>query len=294
MKKTSNKNNLCEKWRFFMTLIFDPWVIISLIIILFLIYVSTKPELKNFELFLNLLITLTSGLLGGIIANKWSILTETKVLEVRAKSAIRSLKLILNSIGNLENRAIVFLNRLKNEIDDYDLHRNNLEEIIEKCNILEEEIMSSMEDWTDIIPEVENVKSQIGLISDLKLNVVNKQIEIDKLEQVISGKEIAVIDNLKLQEQLAQNEKQLEILKNKLLAAESKISSGLLSGITTNSGSYGTSGLSSAFLNYGTSGIADIALRGLGKRCPICGNHFFGSSLFCDNCTSSKITAVSK
>lgn len=294
MKKTANKNNLCEKWKFFMTLILDPWVLISIVITLFLIYISTKPELKDFELFLNLLITLTSGLVGGIIAHKWGVLTETKVFEVRAKSAIRSLKLILNSIGNLENRAVVFLERLNKENNEYDLQRNNLEEIIEKCDILEEEIMSSMEDWTDIIPEVENVKSQIGLISDLKLNVVNKQIEIDKLEKEITGKENAVTDNLKLQEQLANNEKQLDILKNKLMTAESKISSGLLSGITSSSGSYGTSGLSSALLNYGTSGITDIALRGFGKRCPICGNHFYGSSLFCDNCKSPKITAESK
>lgn len=294
MKKTSSKNDLCEKWIFFITLILDPWVIISLLVTLFLIYVSTKPELKNFELFLNLLITLTSGLLGGIIANKWSVLTETKVLEVRAKSAIRSLKLILNSIGNLENRAVIFLERLNKEIDKYDLHRNNLEEIIEKCSILEDEIMSSMEDWTDIIPEVENVKSKIGLISELKLNVLNKQIEIDKLQEEIGKNENFAIDNLKLQQQLSNNESQLEELKNKLNVAESKISTSLLSGITGTSGSFGTSGLSSALLNYGTSGITEIALRGLEKRCPSCGNHYYGSSIFCDDCKIPKFTTIPK
>lgn len=303
MNEKSNKNGLFIKWKTFIMLILDPWVLILLVSTLILVYETTNPEHNNIIFYLNLLVTLTSGLLGGIFANKWINLTETRVIEVRAKSAIRSLKLILISIGNLENRSHVFLERLYKEHNGYELNKNNLEEIIEKCNILEEEIMSSMEDWTDIIPEVENIKSQIGFISNLKLDVVDKQIEIRKLQEESERKETVAADNLKLKEQLMSKEKELNSLKSKLNAAEFKISSGLLSGITTNSGSYGISGLNSSLLNYstsfnsglfGTAGLSEIALRGLAKRCPACSNQYYGTSILCDNCTATKITTKSK
>lgn len=303
MIKESNKNEVWSKWKTFINLILDPWVIILLASTILLVYETTQPENNNIVFYLNLLITLTSGLLGGILANKWTSLTETRVIEVRAKSAIRSLKLILISIGNLENRAHVFLERLNKEHEMYELNRNNFEEIIEKCNILEEEIMSSMEDWTDIIPEVENIKSQIGLLSKIKLDVVEKQLEIKKLREDGELKENVATDNLKLKEQLESKEKELDSLKKKLTAAEFKISSGLLSGITTNSGSFGTSGLSSTLLNYGTSlnsslygtsGLTEIALRSYTKKCPICGNQINGTSILCDNCSTTKITTNPK
>jgi hypothetical protein len=274
---------LCEKWKLFFNILLDPWLLILLISTIILVVFSNDSDNREFLLYINLLITLTSSLLGGFFSNKWASLTEKNVLEVRAKSAIRSLKLIFTTINNLENRTNLFLNRIKQEDENSGLIKTNLEEIIEKCNILEEETINSIEDWTDIIPEVENVKSQIGLISELKIEVVSKQAEIALLKEE-SGQ------NKELQEKLENKEKELQSIKAKLATAETKISNGLLSGITVNSGLMGLTGLAGAYYKPSGSGLAYITGTYPTKTCTICRNPLSDmESIICKECSTMTI-----
>lgn len=282
----SKKRNweLYEKWKVFLIIILDPWLLILLSSTIVLVIFSNDSDNKEFLLYINLLITLTSSLLGGFFSNKWASLTEKNILEVRAKSAIRSLKLILTTITNLENRTNLFLSRIKQEDENSKLIETNLEEIIEKCNILEEETINSIEDWTDIIPEVENVKSQIGLISELKSEVISKETEIVRLKEE-SGQ------NNALQSKLESKEKELQTLKSKLANAEAKISNGLLSGITVNSGSLGLTGLAAAVYNPSKiSGITHFTETLNSKNCSLCKNPLKAyENIICQKCSTIKI-----
>lgn len=71
---------LINKWSNFFNIIFDPWVLLLLLGTIIFIYYSTGLEDKKLLSIVTLIISLISGLLGGIIANRWAQMTELKVL----------------------------------------------------------------------------------------------------------------------------------------------------------------------------------------------------------------------
>lgn len=244
MEESKNKQTLKEKWAIFFNVILDPWVIIVLISTVAFIYYSTQTEDKKLLAIITLIISLVSGLLGGIIANRWAQMTELKVLVARGKSAIRSLKLILLNISNIEKRTKEYIASIDKENKEHKLITSNFEEVIEKCNILEEEIISSIENWTDIIPEVANLKTQIGLVSEMKLRQNELQGDISALNKKIETvTEEGSKQKDELQKRLSEKESDLSKTRQKLREAESKINTSVLSGLTSSpvtlgSGSY--------------------------------------------------------
>jgi predicted nucleic acid-binding Zn-ribbon protein len=242
MEESNNRQTLKDKWGNFCNVIFDPWVFIMLLMTIVFICYSNQTDNKNLVSIITLIISLLSGILGGIVANKWDQMTELKVLVVRGNSAIRSLKLILLNISNIEKRTKDYITSIDKDNKEYKLITSNFEEVIEKCNILEEEIISSIENWTDIIPEVANLKTQIGIISEMKLTqaelegditILNKKIETTKKEGSKEKEELQI--------QLADKELDLNKTRQKLREAESKINTSVLSGLTSSSIAIGTS-----------------------------------------------------
>jgi len=267
MEHDNSKLSLKEKWNNFFNVIFDPWVIFLLIITtVFIIYsTNSNANYKNVLAIFTLVISLLSGLLGGVIANRWAQMTELKVLVARGKSAIRGLKLILLNISNIEKRTKDYIIVLEKENKEYKLITSNFEEVIEKCNILEEEVISSIENWTDIIPEVANLKTQIGLISDMKIKQVDLEKDISQLQQeILNVKTEEGKQKEALEKKLVAKESELSNTKDKLKDAERKIETSLLSGLTSAPSHYGaTHGYSGYSPNVitGKSMIVDVPYK---------------------------------
>jgi len=76
-----------------------------------------------------------------------------------------------------------YIKTLSVEEKDYKLIVSNFEEVIEKSIIIEEEVLSSMENWTDIIPEVADLKSLIGTVSQFKERETELEKELISLQK---------------------------------------------------------------------------------------------------------------
>lgn len=265
-----NLKSLKNRWLAFFKIIGDPWVIILFIGVILLIisssFLTISESIKNI---LVVIISIVSSLLGGIFAKRWSDLNEENILIARGNSAIRNLKLLLLNIGQIEKRVSVYISRLKKENNEYELTKTYLEEIIEKCNILEEEVINSIENWTDIIPEA-NLKTQIGIVTELKS-------EIDRLSQQITelNKELNVTQESGAQEmtnlvdKLSSKEKELKDFKRKLWEKENELNTSVLSGLTWNTG-----------INIGK-------IPSLSHTCSICGKEYMpylGESILNPKC----------
>tara|TARA_R110000744_G_scaffold311116_4_gene418715 strand:+ start:131 stop:994 length:864 start_codon:yes stop_codon:yes gene_type:complete len=267
MTEENKELGLKSKWNRFFNIVFDPWVICLLIINIVFVYYSSNTNNKDLIAILTLITTLISGLLGGIISSRWTQISELKVLVTRGNSAIRSLKLILLNVNNIEKRTNDYIKNLDHDNIEYKLISNNFQEVIEKCNILEEEIVSSIENWTDIIPEVANVKTQIGLISEMKNREGILSKDIDTLyKEIESVKEEGSEVVGKLQKELGVKSKQLENTHAKLKEAEYRINNTALSGITAYTGSLG----SNLTINQKT-------------NCSKCGKEYLSSGYFLDD-----------
>src|SRR5206468_9896682 len=137
---------------------------------------------------------------------KWQERIEAELLEVRARSAIRTLKLLLGSLVALERRVTVYFEKVSTSDCQQDLIQNYLEEILDKCNTLHEETINAIENWTDIIPEA-NVSTQIGKIGALQGQIADLATDAEQLRNELdssrdlSAKEVAAVRQKLLDEE---------------------------------------------------------------------------------------------
>jgi len=269
------KISLKEKWYHFFNIILDPWIIILIVLTFFFIlssnFITQEPQKTIFSIILSLI----SGILGGVFAKKWSDIFEGKLIITRGISAIRSLKLLLLNISAIENRVFIYIKQLDKETINHEMIKTNFEEIIEKCNILEEEGLNAIENWTDIIPEA-NIKTQIGIISDLKKNGCELMLQIENLNKELKkNKELNEKEKKELTTEIRKKTEDLKKLNKQLNHKETDLFPFGLGGIT------GSSRLSN--LNIGTNIInSDFATYGIEYQ-PVNSSGFFQSRK-CKNC----------
>lgn len=229
-----------EGWIDFIGIILSP-IYLSLLVASILLYLfSIKQTDGTIVAVMTLIVSLFTGILGGIYAKKWDDISSEKVIVARGKSAIRSLKLLFTSTVSLERRVCVYLERC-NESNrlNRELVRLHLEDVIERCNLLEEEVLSSIENWTDIIPEAD-VKTQIGLLSKLKLEVEDRTAELILLnEELEKTKDKSLEDKESLKKEIVNRENELKKTRRELTEQSYEVQTNLFS--STGSVMMGTS-----------------------------------------------------
>lgn len=255
---------LYERWITFVKMVFDPWVVLLTIFLALLLDFSVGSESGTLKLIFTILVALVSGLLGAILIKKWVDLTDEKLMIVRGKLAIRSLKLLFFNLLQTEKRTKKYIERLNEKELNYNLINCNFEEIIERCKLLEEECVNSIENWSDLIEEA-NVKTKLIFINNLKS-------ELERLENIlITLKKFFAEDpdmneerRDEVKEQMAQTEFEIREIKAKLLEKENEINSSILSGMTG-------------------SCISSDSVYAIYKSCPSCGRFYSGSNIcpFC-------------
>ena len=139
---------LVTQWVNFLCSFFQPTVVILILLIVFLLYASYQFALQPLvsNTFITI-ISILSGLVGGMIAKRLAEISEGTILVTRGKSAIRGLKALFNQVSAIENRTSIYINRLDPKNQDYKLVKNNYEEIIGKCVTLQDEVLNSIEDF---------------------------------------------------------------------------------------------------------------------------------------------------
>ena len=232
---------LIKKWGVFFSIILDPWVLILLILTIStcIIQTSISDPTKHIELITitTTLIAIITGVLGGVIANKWHQMAETSVLVARGKTAVRSLKLINSNVVNLEKSTAVHINKIEEENSEYKLIVNSYEEIMATCHIVQEEISSSIDNWLDIIPDAKEFKKSIGILSELKRQIELLNTEIETIQETLDKEKESGEEVKKSLTQELLNEKELkrERMQFELNSKEYLLNNSVFAGIGRNS-----------------------------------------------------------
>lgn len=231
-------SSLKDRWILFAKILLDPWIIALAISTVVIINISNQQSSESVKSLLNILISLFSGLLGGIVSKRWSDYNDEKVIIARGTTAIRSLKLLLLNIAAVESRVKEYILRLNKTYPDYELVKNSFEEVIEKCNIIEEEGLSSIENWTDIIPDA-NIKTQIGSLTEMKNEKTKLELQLSEMnKQLTDDKKINEKEKDVLKSQISSKENELKKVRADLAEKEKKLNNSVLSGLNIVSGSY--------------------------------------------------------
>lgn len=228
-------DNLKNRWKMFAGVVFDPWTIFLLITVSILFFLSANEQNRFAASLLFVLITISSAILGGRVTKHWVDITEGGIVRARGKSAVRSLKLLLRNIASLETRIRNF-RFAEDEIENHpEVIKRNYEEVVETCSLLQEETINSIENWTDIVPEAD-IKTQIGVISDLKSNISEKENELSLLNEKFNAAKGETEQSKKnLKEKILEKENQIKKLEREVMDKKIGIGGlGLLSIPTAN------------------------------------------------------------
>ncbi len=210
-------NNLGDRWKLFLSIILDPCTLVLSVSIGGLFSLSIGPKNATITSLLFVLITIASAILGGRITKHWLDITEGGVVKARGSSAVRSLKLLLRNISALEQRVSKFSLHKEDIKQHPEVTIRNYEEIREICNLLEEETVNSIENWTDIVPEAD-IKTQIGVISELKQSVQEKEDELNGLNAELKDtKGKSDEDRKRLEGEVKRKEKQIATLEREIM-----------------------------------------------------------------------------
>ena len=208
-----------KKWKVFFAILFDPVNLILIGLIVALFYVSKDQTNRDIITTLTITLSIFTGVLGGRVAKTIDEYTEEKVVEARGKSAVRGLKLLLRSTHSLENRVQIYLKRFRDDMRHdqigSEVVETYLEEVIERCNIIEEEVISSIENWTDIIPEAD-IQTEIGLLTDLKNDLQKETIARRALQDELQATQDQSEENIKLKNQIVESEMKMVDLYTKI------------------------------------------------------------------------------
>jgi len=286
---------LKNTWRNFINLVLDPWVLLFSVALGVLFFVFSKQTDFIVISILTVILSIVSGILGSVLLNRWKSINDEKIIVARGNTAVRSLKLLLRGIDSLGHRVqeylIKFCDEQKNKKINKEIIRTYFEEILNKSDALEEAALSSIENWTDIIPEAD-IKTQIGVISGLKNELYKQQFELNTLRKISKSKDKSIKKIKNLEKRI--QEKEIE-----LLSTQSELDKKSIDFMPTYSISSGSKTVSPYALS---SNPADIP--GLHNfKCKICKKSFSGfnppfmgmlqgSAMQCPFCFSYEVKEV--
>lgn len=237
-------DKLKGRWKLFLEVVLDPWNLLLMVAVGAFFYISVGQTSSLASTLLFVLITITSAILGGRITKQWVDVTEGGIVIARGRSAVRSLKLLLRNVASLEGRIRTFRMR-EDEIKKHPvITKRNYEEAIEICNLLQEQTVNSIENWTDIVPEAD-IKTEIGVISNLKGSLNEKENDLNILKkQLDEAKGKSDQERNQLKEQIKEKEKQIKGLEREILDRKVRLGGfGIFGGMESITGAHSLEGL---------------------------------------------------
>jgi len=227
-----------QEWNNFVITIFSPWTVCLIAITLFFAYRTAGQRTSENLAIFTFMLSIFSGVTGGMISKSWMDLTEQRVLVTRGKSAIRSLVLLIFNIGSAQLRIREYSAEIKDLDDDEDLDcdlvANWMKEESLRLNNLREEAINSVENWTDIIPEAK-IRPELAKFDEEVSRVANYQSQHAQIEEKLksikqeAGSEKE--EKEQLQKQLRAVEAEWRKAQDELKETQAKLERSVLGGV---------------------------------------------------------------
>jgi ABC-type multidrug transport system fused ATPase/permease subunit len=207
---------LRQQWTDFRNTVFDPVNLSLLVALVVLFYLSPSTENGVLASLIFVLITFLAAFLGSRATQQWAAANEEGVIKARGRLSVRSLTLLLRNIAAFEGRIKSFRNAQEHIEKHPEVTKRNYEEALLICAQLEEQTVSSIENWTDILSS-DDIKTQIGVISELreKLEVTEQDLVTAKVAHERDNGKSAEISK-RLREKIEVIEADLETQKREL------------------------------------------------------------------------------
>jgi|GEM_PF-6506140 len=222
-----------------------------------------------------LLAALLSGVFGGSVAKEWGKLSEESATRARGQTTVRSLKLLFTNISLLQRRVAEYMARQQELQLSAEVIRTYLEEVAQRCLVINEEVISSIENWQDVLPEA-SVRARIGELVSLSEEAQALQSQRDALQRWAGQeRDTSAEERERIRRELRAKESDLADTRKRLAQLQQRArSEGLLStSSATGSGGSADPKTSRAWVPSGI-GIEQDSLAYEMRVCRVCGKQF--------------------
>ena len=224
--------NLKAQWQKLLLALFDPWVLILVSLTVGLVLLSASQSASSAQSVNTVLLVLTgvsSVILGGRFSILWLRLTEKALLVKKGETSIRNLKLLFSNLTNLENCIRKQLAGLTGSKEN--ATGNTYEDMFDlSMMMVKEELIHSIEDWTDVIPDA-RLKLYIESLHDLKNALQTSEQKLNSLRRKLSNTKSKARGELT--EEMQAEQKRHTMLHEKILEIKQKLDQSALCGIST-------------------------------------------------------------
>jgi hypothetical protein len=216
MQEPNWKTRIGNEWKDFAGVIGNPWVLSLGVFTLLLLAASANQTETMLSFGLSLIASLASGVLGASVEKRWEDITEGGKMRALGDSAVRSLVLSLNSVAALRSRVTEYLHRHSIETTKPQTTQFYLEDTIERCILLEEQTLKSIEDWKEITPSADVLETMESIyairekIESLRTLRTTQQEQMADMETSQEKTEVAQATAQNLQESQRLLQKLLE------------------------------------------------------------------------------------
>lgn len=266
-------------WQVFINILFHPLILTTLGLSILGTYLSTlyyKEETKSVAVLFSILASLAAGILGSVTLDRYKEATGNRVLVKKGKSAVRNLSLIVDQLHRLRIRLSEFSTRkIKIPLGEIDHH----------LVTTEKSVVSGMEDWVDMVPELTTlakISETVVERGNKMLNLISEKKELEKdleLQDKAQKEKVASLEsriNEKNQDIFHLSSEISKLRGQQILIGGPTISSGVNIGSLT-AGAFGN--VNGNILNINTS-----------RSCNKCGKQYNTSPLLvdlgvCNNCS---------
>ena len=219
-----------KAWGAFWIVLTDPWVVCLLVGSGLLFWLAQKPLQGSSGALVQLLLAASTGVLGGRVASMINTVTGETILRGRGTVAVRMLNVLLKNIDSIEQRTASFLRGARDNEQGGAITERNYEELISWLRALQDQAMSSIDNWTDIVPEA-RITAENAVLSKVKslleereseVNAVRQELELTKANSEREKQELAVGLAYQLDE-VIQRQIEIKKLKDSLATTQSQL-----------------------------------------------------------------------
>jgi len=163
-------DQISPQWSIFFQILFQPWAIVCILLSIGALFCSYDNKDKNLTLLLSIAASIFTSVVGALYYDRYKDISGNTVLVKKGAGAVRSLFLIVEKIKNVSLRA----NKSK-----------NIEEIENLINLIEKDVSNSINEWTDVLPNIETAYMDVIFSSIQKAesslsDEINKNYELQK------------------------------------------------------------------------------------------------------------------
>jgi hypothetical protein len=176
---------LIEQWKNFFFTIADPFSLTSVgITVSLAIILATQEVSTNGIALLTALLSISAGISGGILQNKYEEKSEERIITARAKTATRSLASIAHAFRLIQLRINYFI--AIHEKPTKIIRREVLahfKDVLGNAELVLLQLYDSIENWQDLLPKLDSEDKAVFLLRQRKTEELEKLYELAKSQE---------------------------------------------------------------------------------------------------------------